>query len=105
VQAVREAVRAGELGKARELVRARTFDVRFRRALSIYATSFSDSNINKTSLELLSCIAAFFDGIDKALAAGTKEESVDDWNKAATAMEGYIRVARLSKLKDVSLTI
>lgn len=105
VQAVREAISAGDLAKAKELTEAKTFDVKFRRALSIYATSFSDSNINKQSLELLSCVSGFFGGVDKATTAESKEAAVEDWNKAAEAMATYIRVARLAKLKDTTLTI
>lgn len=104
-RAVREAVKSGDVARARELAAAKTFDIKFKRALNIYATSFSDSNVNKKSLELLACVNGFYDGVAKAVSASSTEAAVADWNKAAAAMEAYIRVARLAKLQGTTLTI
>jgi hypothetical protein len=40
---VRDAIKAGDIAQARSIVQDKTFDIKLRRAMSIYATSFSDS--------------------------------------------------------------
>jgi hypothetical protein len=40
---IRDAVKAGDLAMARRVVEDITFDQKLRRALNVYATSFSDS--------------------------------------------------------------
>lgn len=105
IRAVREAIGAGDIMRAKELAAEKTFDVKLRRALSIYATSFSDSNVNEQSRKLLAAVDGFYGGIAKATNATSKEEAVEQYNKAASAFEAYVRVARINKLKDVTLTI
>lgn len=95
------AIKTGDLATAKDLAAAKTFDVKFRRALSIYATSFSDSNINKQSIELIACVKGFFLQVDKAVNAKDAEEAVAEWNLASDALTAYIRVARILALKDM----
>lgn len=95
------AIKTGDLATAKDLASAKTFNVKFRRALSIYATSFSDSNINKQSIELIACVNGFFLQVDKAVNAKDADEAVAEWNLASDALAAYIRVARILALKDM----
>lgn len=102
---VRQAIIDGDIAKAKALTEEKTFDIKLRRAMSIYATSFSDSSINQQSRSLLACVDGFYDNTAKAVESKTQEESIENWNQAAAAFAAYIRVARLLKLKDTSLEI
>lgn len=54
----------GDVAGAKEAVEAKEFDIKFRRALNIYATSFSDSALNKQSQELLYCSERLFNELE-----------------------------------------
>lgn len=80
-----------------EIVDGKLFDIKFRRALSIYATSFSDNYLGERSRDLLKCVDAFYTEIGKVKAAGTAEEGKDHYNRAVNAMKNYFEIARLDK--------
>jgi hypothetical protein len=58
-------------------------------------------SINQQSKELLGCVDGFFANIQKAVNASEQAEAVLRFNNAATAMQAYIRVARLTSKASV----
>lgn len=105
VRAIRDAIANGDLDSAKKLAAERTFSIKLRRALSIYATSFSDSSVNKRSRDLLACVDGFYSNINAAAEAESKEQAIEKYNTAASALQSYVRIARLNKLGDAALSI
>lgn len=81
-------------GSIDDIVSDRVFDVKLRRALSIYATSFSDNYLGQRSRELLKCVERFYTELGKARAG---EERVAHFNRAVEALGRYFEIARLDK--------
>lgn len=103
---IRSLVRSGAGGSAvAEVVDGKVFDVKLRRALSIYATSFSDNYLGERSRDLLKFVDAFYAEMGEVKKAGNADEGVEHFNKAVNAIENYFEVARLDKsvLKDLNI--
>jgi hypothetical protein len=99
------AIKAGNLPLAKSLAADKLVDIKLRRSLGIYATSFSDSSITVQSQELLAATAGFFENLNLAVNAKSQDEAVAKFNLAADAYMAYIRVARLSKLYSAEFAI
>lgn len=81
-------------GSIDEIVSEKVFEVKLKRALSIYATSFSDNYLGERSRELLKCVDRFYAEIGKA--KGGEERAVH-FNRAVDALRRYFEIARLDK--------
>lgn len=79
-------------GNIDEIVQDKVFDVKLRRALSIYATSFSDNYIGERTRDMLKSVDAFYGEVGKAKEGG---ERVEHFNLAVDALQKYFEVARL----------
>lgn len=101
---VRAIVKGGP-GSVADIVDGKLFGVKLRRALSIYATSFSDNYLGQRSRELLSCVKRFYAEIEQVKEAGGKEDMVEHYNGAVEALFVYFETARLDRaiLKDLYL--
>lgn len=103
---IRSLVRSGAGGEAvAEVVDGKLFDVKLRRALSIYATSFSDNYIGERSRDMLKYVDAFYAEMGQVKKAGNTGDGVEHFNKAVNAFTNYFEVARLDKtmLKDLNI--
>lgn len=80
-----------------DIVDGRLFDIKFRRALSIYATSFSDNYLGERSRDLLKCVEAFYAEMGKVKTAAGREDGREHYNKAVNAITEYFEIARLDK--------
>lgn len=86
----------GEVSAASAAANEREFDVKFRRALDIYASSFSDNYVGQKTKDLKVCSNRLFD----ELGALKTAESIDDeimqhYTVAVEAFTKYVRIARL----------
>lgn len=97
---IRDNIKDGDLEAAKAMVNDKVFDVRLRRAMTIYATSFSDASISQQSKELLACVDGFFDNLAKAVSSSSTEAAIEKYNTAAQAFNAYLRVARVQKKLD-----
>lgn len=85
---------AGADGSVAAVVDSRVFDVKLRRALSIYATSFSDNYLGERSRDLLRSVDVFYREMAKVKGAA-EGDCVEHYNKAVDALQEYFEVARL----------
>lgn len=81
-------------GSIDAIVSDKVFDVKLRRALSIYATSFSDNYLGQRSRDLLKCVERFYVELGRAKGG---EERVAHFNRAVDALGRYFEIARLDK--------
>jgi hypothetical protein len=105
VAAIGAAIKAGDLSFAKSLASDKVVDVQLRRSFNIFATSFSDSSVTVQTQQLLAAAAGFFDNLALAVDAKTQDDAIAKFNVAVDAYKAYIRVARLSKLYDIALSI
>lgn len=103
VREVRGLVRGSGAGSVAEIVDGKVFDVKLRRALRIYATSFSDNYLGERSRDLLKCVDTFYAEMGKVKVASETVDGVEHYNRAINALVNYFSVARLDKavLKDL----
>lgn len=85
----------GDVADAASLTEDKKFDIKFRRALRIYATSFSDNYVGKQSRQMLSCIDGMYGELQKMKDAPTPEEAAQHYSVAVSAFKAYIKIARL----------
>lgn len=88
-----------------EVIDGKLFDVKLRRALSIYATSFSDNYLGERSRDLLKSVDLFYAEMGKVKKAASQNEGMEHYNKAVNAFADYFEVARLDKspLNDLQM--
>lgn len=86
----------GDVGAISEAVSQRDFDVKFRRALNIYATSFSDNYIGQKTKDLQYCANRLFDELSAMKNVQAVDENVmEHYTIAVQAYSKYVRIARL----------
>lgn len=98
-----ERIAAGDMEGANAMISDKQLDIRGRRAMSIYATSFSDNYLGERSRDMLRCVEGLFKEL--GLVAGGTEVKMH-YGKAVEFMVDYYTVARLpmsevSKLHQV----
>lgn len=77
-----------------EIVTDKVFDIKLRRAMSIYATSFSDNYLGERSRDMLKCVDRFYGELAKAREGTERKEH---YNSAVVALVTYFEIARLDK--------
>lgn len=88
----------GDIAEANAAVSSKEFDVKFRRALSIYATSFSDSVLSQQSQDLLYVTNRLFDELNSFKnATSVTDDVMEKYNTATEAYRKYNKIARLPK--------
>ncbi len=87
----------GNTSEVAAAVEAREFDVKFRRALNIYATSFSDNYVGQKSRDLQLCTNKLFDELGAMKASSEAEDAVEHYSMAVEAFKKYVKIARLPK--------
>jgi len=91
-------LRSGDVSTAKDAVESKEFDIKFRRALSIYATTFSDNYVGQKTRDLQFVTNRLFDELDKVKSAGEVTDEVMEHYKTATeAYSKYVNIARLPK--------
>ena len=92
LRSVRDAVKASDASGVANLIDDRQFDVKSRRALSIYATSFSDNYLGERSRAMLKSV----NGLYTELNLVKKGVDMDvHYAKAMENLEDYYKEARL----------
>ncbi|CAN8065867.1 unnamed protein product [Agarophyton chilense] len=89
---IRSCVTSADVSAAAALINDKQFDVKGRRALSIFATSFSDNYLGERSRDMLKSVNGFYK--EMALVASGKD-MVEHYKKAVTLLDAYYREARL----------
>lgn len=89
---IRAAVISHDAAKVRDIVDSKIFDIKGRRAMSIYATSFSDNYLSERSRGLIKCVEGFFKEV-RLVAEGV--DMSDHYEKAVHFLNVYYRGARL----------
>lgn len=93
-----ESLEKGDIVEANASVNSKEFDVKFRRALSIYATSFSDSVLSQQSQDLIYVTNRLFDELKLLKNADSVTDDVIEHYKVSTeAYLKYNKIARLPK--------
>ncbi len=93
-----QSLEKGDIAEVNAAVNSKEFDVRFRRALSIYATSFSDSVLNQQSQDLLYVTNRLFQELESLKDASAVTDDVMEHYKVSTeAYLKYNKIARLPK--------
>lgn len=88
----------GDIAAANEAASSKEFDVKFRRALSIYATSFSDSVLSQQSRDLLFVTDRLFNELAAFKNSTSVTDEVMEHYKICTeAYLKYNKIARLPK--------
>lgn len=95
LKSVKQKVVAKDASTIGEITETKLFDIGFRRALSIYATSFSDNYLGQQSKNLLACVDGMYSELSKVKAAADQDDAVLHYNRAVLAIEKYFLVARL----------
>lgn len=95
-----QVVKASDKTAAAELVKDKYFQVKARRAMSIYATSFSDNYLGGQSRLMLKCIDRMYSELD-LLATG--DDMTLHYAEAVKALKKYYEEARLPKAEVASL--
>lgn len=86
---VGECIKKKDISGATALIEDKQFSVRGRRALSIYATGFSDNYLGERSRDMLKCVDTIFVQLQSV------KEDDSHYAKAVEAMREYYRLARL----------
>ena len=97
LQQVGNALKENDMDTAKTLTSKKEFDIRFRRALSIYAGSFSDNYVGKETRQLMACVQKLFDEVHLLQEATSKEDALQHYDIAVKAFAVYIKTARLPK--------
>ncbi|KAI0565551.1 hypothetical protein FGB62_17g348 [Gracilaria domingensis] len=89
---IRLYVTSDDVSGAAALITDKQFDVKGRRALSIYATGLSDNYVGQTSRDMLKYVDAFY----KELAiVADGNNMVEHYGKAVDLLDAYYKEARL----------
>lgn len=105
IETVRQIGRAaanGDSATAATLLNDKIFLVKARRALSIYATSFSDNYLGKGSRKMLKYIDGMYAELE-LVAGGT--DMKEHYNAAIDMLEAYYTAARLPRAEVSGLRI
>lgn len=97
LKAVGASLAADRADEAAAAVSDPLFDVKFRRALGIYATSFSDSSVSQQSRDLVRCADRLFDQLGLMVAAADADGKMERYSLAVEAYQKYVKIARLPK--------
>lgn len=98
LRSIGASLRSGDVAAAKLDVESKEFDVKFRRALSIYATTFSDNYVGQKTRDLQLVTNRLFDELDKVKQAPeVTEEVMEHYKIAAEAYTKYVNIARLPK--------
>ncbi|PXF48458.1 hypothetical protein BWQ96_01627 [Gracilariopsis chorda] len=95
---IRTFVTRSDASGAAALITDKQFDIKGRRALSIYATGFSDNYVGQRSKDMLRCVDGFYKEMG-LVADGTNME--EHYGKAVTLLNTYYEQARLPQ-KELS---
>lgn len=102
LRSVRDAVKASDASGAASFIDDKQFDIKARRALSIYATSFSDNYLGERSRAMLKSV----NGLYTELNLVKKGVDMDvHYTKAMENLEDYYKEARLPMSEIAGLEI
>lgn len=99
---IRSLVPKGDATAANDIINGKLYDVKGRRALSIYATSFSDNYLGQRSKDMLGSVNRFYKEMG-FVAAGT--DMVEHYGKAVAMLREYYEGARLPKQELAGLEL
>lgn len=102
VRQIGEAVAVGNTEAAAALINDKVFQVKSRRAFSIYATSFSDNYLNQDSRKMIKSIDKMYSELEK-VAAGT--EMKEHYDTAIGFLKFYYKMARLPSTELTALQL
>lgn len=99
---IRIFVSSSDASGAAALITDKQFDIKGRRALSIYATGFSDNYVGQRSKDMLKCVDGFYKEMG-LVADGTNME--EHYGKAVALLNNYYEQARLPQTELSGLAL